>query len=150
MNPHEHHTPATNGHKPFAGISDLSDFTYTDLDVEMPPRTRAEQDEKLADAVEQLSVLMLRMDSRLQTSESGKDKTALPNWLMPLICSVFIGLVVYAFTTVVQNLEKGNEKLERRLDTQETYMKNTREQLIAHGWTVDDQGNVHAQPAQKK
>lgn len=54
---------------------EASSFTYSDTAVQddtMGPRTKAEQDEKLAEAVEQLSILMLRMDSRLVAGENKK------------------------------------------------------------------------------
>jgi hypothetical protein len=103
----------------------------------------------VAQYVEKSSLPVSRIDRKTdEVMAPARDKTAIPNWLMPIICTAFVSLIVYIFTTIVQNIEKNYEKLERRIDTQETYMKNTREQLIAHGWTVDDNGNV--KPPSKK
>lgn len=107
-----------NGHKPT--VLDLEAFDSFDYDTEqltMPPRTKAEQDEKLAEAVEQLSVLMLRMDSRLQASESSKDRTALPNWLMPILFTVFLALVTFVYTTIDRRItDNKTEVLQQHLD----------------------------------
>lgn len=138
-----------------------SDTLYSDLQEEqMAGTTRANNDERIADILEGQHTLTLEIRATNLAAQqqatainrfvdqlgNNKDKTPLPNWLMPIICTAFIGLVVWAFTTVIQNLSRDNEKLERRIELQETYTKNTREQLIAHGWTVDDKGNVLAPP----
>jgi hypothetical protein len=75
----------------------------------------------------------------------ARDRTSLPNWFLPIIFVAFFTLIGFVYATVDRRIEdKGREveKLEHRLELQETYMKNTREQLIAHGWTVDEQGNI--------
>lgn len=98
---------------------------------------QSERDRAAEAQSQQQTALLLRMVEKL---DGGKDRTALPNWLMPLICTAFIGLIVWIFNSSIQSMSKENEKLERRLETQETYMKDTREKLIAHGWTVDERG----------
>jgi len=144
---HDHTSHQSNG-KGHLNQTAISDLTYTDLlEDEMAGTSRSNVDERIAEVLEGMHTLTLEIRASALTNQQ-KDKTALPNWLMPILCTAFIGLVVWSFTTVVQNLQKENEKLEIRMATQETYMKNTREQLIAHGWTVDDQGNVRA-PAKK-
>lgn len=76
---------------------------------------------------------------------TAREKTALPNWAWSVLCFMLLGLLGFVYATVDRRIEDQaheREKLERRLETQETFMKNTREQLIAHGWTVDNMGNI--------
>lgn len=82
----------------------------------------------------------------------ARDKTSIPNWFMPVLCSILFVLLGFVYTTVdrrIEDKQREIDRLERRLETQETFMKNTREQLIANGWTVDDLGVIRA-PVRKK
>lgn len=153
--------PPVNGHK--STILDLEAIDSFDYDTEqltMPPRTKAEQDEKLAEAVEQLSILMLRMDSRLAATEGSKDKTSLPNWLMPIVCGVLLALLGFVYTTVDRRIDEAKseakadiEREERahqtevselkiRLSTQEIFTQNTREQFIKNNWDFTESGKL--------
>ncbi len=77
---------------------------------------------------------------------SGKDKIGIPNFMVSIFLGVVLALVAWIFNNSLQTIQRDAEKLERKVETQETWTKNTREQLIAHGWQVDDQGNVKAPP----
>lgn len=96
-----------------------------------------------AKAFDQQTNILLKLTERL---DATKDKTALPNWLMPLLCSAFVGLLVWIFTTSNQSTQREIERVSTKVETQDTWIRNTREQLIAHGWAVDPQGNVTAPP----
>lgn len=72
----------------------------------------------------------------------ARDRTAVPNWVMPILATIVLALIAFVYSTIDREMGR----LDRRLETQEIYMKNTREQLIAHGWQVDNQGNITAPP----
>lgn len=74
-----------------------------------------------------------------EMATSRNDKTAIPNWLMGFIILAFFSLLGFVYSTVDRQIGK----LEMRIQTQETYMKNTREKLIEHGWSIDDNGNIY-------
>ncbi len=91
----------------------------------------------------------LRSESSLTHSKDtmppARDRTTMPNWLMTAIVLAFFALLGFVYTTMQKELDR----LDARVSTQESWMKNTREQLIAHGWTVDDQGNIRPPPTKK-
>lgn len=80
---------------------------------------------------------------------TNKDRTSLPNWLMPILFTVLFAFLTFVYATIANNIamlkegyEKGIDRLERRLETQETFMKNTREMLIRYGWDISDSGVI--------
>ena len=84
---------------------------------------------------------------------AARDRTQMPNWVMTAIVGILMVLLGFVYTTVdrrIEDKQREIDKLEIRLATQETYMKNTREQLIANGWKVDDAGNIRPPAKIKK
>src|ERR1700759_5332610 len=104
----------TNGHTSIDDNKELPLFPLPLLEEEDDMSSRRSHSDELASVTEQLQILSLRQAERDRASteqaskqteilmrlveklDNNKDKTALPNWLMPLICTAFIGLVVYA------------------------------------------------------
>lgn len=88
-------------------------------------------------------------DTPLMPPAKTANTTSLPNWLMPIIIGAFIALIGLAYTAIDRRVDEARQdyrekidKLERRIEVQETYMKNSRELLIKHGWDVSDDGKI--------
>jgi hypothetical protein len=77
------------------------------------------------------------------TPRGTTNTTAVPNWLMPIIIFVFISLIGFVYTTLNNSIND----MKNQLSTEQLKQQNTREQLISHGWYVDDQGGIHAPTA---
>src|ERR1700684_2833752 len=86
------------------------------------------------------------------TSRTPEDKAAIPNWLMQIVIGTFLALIGFVYSTIQKDFSHQQDQitdLKNNLSLEQVRQQNTREQLIAHGWTVDDQGNIHA-PAKGK
>lgn len=152
-------TPKANGHAPIADAEAVYNPTYIESD--MPPT----KDDRLIELLER------RMDDDRRLSEerhkelitvlaSGKDVTRLPNWLMPIACSVLFALLAFVYTTVdrrIEDLKRDHKaelerqerahqdalnKYDMRLSTQEIFTQNTREKFIENGWTFTPDGKI--------
>jgi len=88
----------------------------------------------------------------IDTMPPAQDKTTVPNWALTTFCGVLLLLLGFVYTTVdrrIEDKQREMDKLEIRVAQQETYMKNTREKLIANGWQVDEAGNINPPPKHK-
>ena len=86
-----------------------------------------------------------------ETPMSGRasDKTTLPNWLMPILAAILLALIGFVYTTIDRRItdakegyEKDIKRLELKIETQDTWIRNMRELLIAHGWDISEDGKV--------
>lgn len=89
-----------------------------------------------------------------------RDVTRLPNWLMPLICSAFIGLVAVVYGSMQGNIaalkqdqkdamvemkrayDREFERQAGQIEKLEAYMHNTREWVKGYGFDIDDNGRI--------
>ena len=81
---------------------------------------------------------------------SRKDATQVPNWVFPILASILFVLVGFVYTTIENQMASTKAELQRELtdvkneaSTNSLLIHNMREQLIAHGWSIDDDGKVH-------
>ena len=81
---------------------------------------------------------------------SRKDATQVPNWVFPILSTVLFVLVGFVYATVEREIGDAKATMQRELtdikneaSTNSILIHNMREQLIAHGWTIDDDGKVH-------
>jgi hypothetical protein len=84
--------------------------------------------------------IILPVDKDQGAPHSTASFTLVPNWVMPILTVVLLALFGFVYTTFT----KADGELRDRIAVQEMKMENTREQLIAHGWTVDEQGKIYA------
>lgn len=76
----------------------------------------------------------------------GQDATRIPNWVFPILATIVLGLiaVIWQFNQAQFNeVNNTMREMKSHMETVDTFIKNTREQLIAHGWSIDDNGNIH-------
>jgi len=81
---------------------------------------------------------------------SRKDATQVPNWVFPILATILFVLVGFVYATVDKQIADAKAGLEREItdlknaaSLTEIRVQNMREQLIAHGWTIDDDGKMH-------
>jgi hypothetical protein len=63
-------------------------------------------------------------------------KASLPTWLMSILVAAVLTLLSWIYIEQMGDLRG-------RVQTSETFIKNTREQMIAHGWKLDREGNLY-------
>jgi multidrug efflux pump subunit AcrB len=94
----------------------------------------------------------ISLEDEAEVVTRAVDKTVVPNWVLVIVATVFMTLVGFVYTTIQKDFAHQQDQitdLKNNLSTEQVRLENTREQLIAHGWTVDDSGKIHA-PAKEK
>lgn len=82
-----------------------------------------------------------------------RDDSRMPPWFYQAIT---VALLILVAILVLRTFEMKSDfkdqlsDLNYRLQVQETYMKNSREHLIAHGWDVSDDGKISKRKEETK
>lgn len=107
-----------------------------------------------------LSLKRGKEEGSVDMPQASHDRTTLPNWMLSIICTLFMVLLGFVYQTVSNRIDDVKTSYRESLDTikalnaaevkdlkdrvsrQETYMRNSRELLIEHGWNIDDDGKI--------
>lgn len=90
-------------------------------------------------------------------TSSRKDATQVPNWVFPILATALFVLLGFVYATVERQIDQNKADMQKQIDTlgdrvgtEETWRAKTREQLIEHGWALEDDGTLSAPGKGKK